>query len=283
MSCRALIRLLISYEKGGHIDVKVAIVTGGGSVGGVGVGRAICLTLARNGYRVAVVDRDESPGRETADAIVAAGGQAAYVAADVTADADCAGVLKSVGAAFGRLDVLVNNVGIVGSGMAEEEQWDLLMEVNAKSAFLMAKNAVPAMPAGGAIVNISSYAALQPNNGPSAYPASKAALIGLTTSLAVRHGRRGIRVNCVCPGPIHTPMAMRAILGADPDPLAEARIRDLRRAESLLGIEGTAWDVANAVLFLVGDDSRYITGQTLVVDGGAGLHRGRREPVRGSA
>jgi NAD(P)-dependent dehydrogenase (short-subunit alcohol dehydrogenase family) len=224
---------------------------------------------------VAVVDRDEGPGRETVDAIVAAGGQAAYIAADVTADADCAHVLESVRAAFGRLDVLVNNVGIIGRGMAEEEQWDLLMDVNAKSAFLMAKNAVPAMSAGGAIVNISSCAAFRPGRGPSAYPASKAAMIGLTASLAVRHGERGIRVNCVCPGPIHTPMAMRAVLGANSDPVAEAQTRELRRAESLLGIEGTAWDIANAVLFLVGDDSRYITGQTLVVDGGAGLHSAR--------
>jgi len=169
---------------------------------------------------------------------------------------------------FGRLDLLDNNVGIGSKGSVVEEDpqlWRRVMQVNVESMFLASKHAIPAMietAGGGAIVNVASIAALRPR-GMTAYSTSKGAVIALTRAMAVDHGPQGIRVNCVAPGPVYTPMV--AAEGMSP------AARERRRQASVLGMEGTGWDVGHAVRFLLSSHARFITGQTLVVDGGATL------------
>jgi NAD(P)-dependent dehydrogenase (short-subunit alcohol dehydrogenase family) len=257
------------------LDGKVAIVTGGGAAdGGIGNGRAAAILLARGGCRVLVVDRDEKLARETVGAIEGEGGEAASFAADVTKEADCAALVKAAVDRWGRLDVLDNNVGIGTSGTVLEEtyeRWEHLMRVNVTSMFLVSKHAIPAMKkaGGGAIVNIASISALRPR-GLTAYSVSKGAVITLTRAMAVDHGPDGIRVNCVAPGPVYTPMVYAGGRMSE-----EGR---KRRAESgVLGTEGTGWDIGNAVAFLASDRARWITGQTLVVDGGATIVGRRRD------
>jgi NAD(P)-dependent dehydrogenase (short-subunit alcohol dehydrogenase family) len=196
------------------------------------------------------------------------GGQEALaLEADITRSEDCARVVKTALDRFGRLDFLDNNVGIGSRGSVvdeTQENWRRVMQVNVETMFLAAKHAIPAMirGGGGAIVNVSSISALRPR-GLTAYSASKGAVIALTRAMAVDHGRDGIRVNCVAPGPVYTPMVYQRGMSD------EARAR--RRKASVLGVEGTGWDVGHAVRFLLSDQARYITGQTLVVDGGATL------------
>jgi NAD(P)-dependent dehydrogenase (short-subunit alcohol dehydrogenase family) len=171
-------------------------------------------------------------------------------------------------ARWGRLDVLDNNVGVGSRGSVvdeSEERWDRLMRINVKSMFLASKHAIPAMIAsggGGAIVNVSSVAAILPG-GLTAYSTSKGAVLSLTRAMALDHGRAGIRVNCVAPGPVYTPMVQT--------PQMNEEQRERRRRSSALQIEGSGWDVGNAVVFLASERARYITGQVLVVDGGVTL------------
>lgn len=245
----------------------MAIVTGGGAEGdGIGNGRAAAILLARAGARVLVVDQDEAAARRTTAMVADDEGEAVAVRADVTNPMDCAGMVQSALDRFGRLDVLVNNVGISsrGSVLTESpERWETVMKVNVSSMMLASRHAIPAMlnrGAGGAIVNISSISALRPR-GLTAYSASKGAVIALTRAMAVDHGPDGVRVNCVAPGPVYTPMVRRG-------GMSEAA-REQRRQASVLGIEGTGWDIGNAVVFLCSDRARYVTGQVLVVDGGA--------------
>ena len=253
---------------------KVAIVTGAGSAAdGIGNGRAAAILLARAGARVVAVDRKLDLARRTAEMITAEGGEAEAHEADVTDDAACRELVERAVARYGRLDLLDNNVGIGSRGSVvteSPEQWRRVMQVNVESMFLMAKHSVPAMVAsgGGAIVNVASISALRPR-GLTAYSVSKAAVIGLTKAMAVDHGRNGIRVNCVAPGPVLTPM-----VGGESMP---ATAREGRRLASLLGIEGTGWDVGHAVRFLLSDEARYITGQVLVVDGGTTLRGPERD------
>ena len=253
---------------------KVAIVTGGGAAGdGIGNGRAAAILLARAGTRVVVVDRDAGLAKRTVEMIAAVGGEAIALPADVTRAADCAAMVEAALDRFGRLDFLDNNVGIGSRGSIldeSEESWRRLMTVNVDSMFLAAKHAIPAMrrAGAGAIVNVSSISALRPR-GLTAYSASKGAVIALTRAMAVDHGPDGIRVNCVAPGPVYTPMVYQRGMSE------EARAR--RRKASLLGIEGTGWDVGRAVRFLLSDHARYVTGQTLVVDGGATLRGPERD------
>jgi NAD(P)-dependent dehydrogenase (short-subunit alcohol dehydrogenase family) len=174
---------------------------------------------------------------------------------------------------FGRLDFLDNNVGVGSRGTVvdePEERWRRLMQVNVDSMFLASKHAIPAMRrgGGGAIVNVSSISALRPR-GLTAYSVSKGAVIALTRAMAVDHGREGIRVNCVAPGPVYTPMVYQHGMSE--------RARERRRQASALGIEGTGWDIGHAVRFLLSDHARYITGQTLVVDGGTSLTAPERD------
>jgi NAD(P)-dependent dehydrogenase (short-subunit alcohol dehydrogenase family) len=254
---------------------KVAIVTGGGAAGdGIGNGRAAAILLARAGTRVVVVDRDAKLARRTVEMIEEAGGEAAEVEADVTRAADCAAVVQAALDRFGRLDLLDNNVGIGSRGTVvdePEESWRRVMQVNVDSMYLTAKHAIPAMrrSGGGAIVNVSSISALRPR-GLTAYSVSKGAVIALTRAMAVDHGREGIRVNCVAPGPVYTPM----VYAGGMSETARAR----RRQASALGVEGTGWDIGHAVRFLLSDHARYITGHVLVVDGGTTLSAPERDP-----
>lgn len=253
---------------------KVAVVTGGGAAGeGVGNGRAAAILLARAGAHVVVVDRDKALAQRTVGMIEEGGGRAAVVEADVTRTADCAAVVQTALDRFGRLDLLDNNVGIGSRGTVvdeTEESWRRVMQVNVDSMFLMSKHAIPAMrrAGGGAIVNVSSISALRPR-GLTAYSVSKGAVIALTRAMAVDHGRDGIRVNCVAPGPVYTPMVYQRGMSAS--------ARDRRRQASALGIEGTGWDIGHAVRFLLSGHARYITGHTLVVDGGTTLSAPERD------
>ncbi|MCP4225500.1 MAG: SDR family oxidoreductase [Actinomycetia bacterium] len=244
---------------------RVAIITGGGAAGdGIGNGRAAALLLAEAGASILVVDRDLGLAKRTVAMITAEGGKAAALGADVTSADDCASMVGAAIDGWGRLDILVNNVGIGSQGTVESEtleRWERVMEVNVTSMMLASKFAVPVMRdrGGGAIINISSISALRPR-GLTAYSTSKGAVIALTKAMAVDHGREGIRVNCVAPGPVRTPM----VGGDDMAP----EVAETRRLASLLGIEGSGWDIGAAVRFLASDEARYITGQVLVVDGG---------------
>jgi NAD(P)-dependent dehydrogenase (short-subunit alcohol dehydrogenase family) len=248
---------------------KVAIVTGGGAAGdGIGNGRAAAILLARAGACVLVVDRDLPLAERTVAMITAEGGTASAGAFDVTDSAACQAMVAAAVARYGRLDLLDNNVGIGSRGSVLDESeanWQRVMHVNVDSMFLTAKHAIPAMLRsgdGGAIVNVSSISALRPR-GLTAYSVSKGAVIALTRAMAVDHGRDGIRVNCVAPGPVYTPMVyQRGMTDA---------AREQRRRASVLAVEGTGWDIGHAVRFLLSAQARYITGHTLVVDGGATL------------
>ncbi|MDA1002345.1 MAG: SDR family oxidoreductase [Chloroflexi bacterium] len=244
---------------------KVAIVTGAGSRGaGIGNGRAAAMLFAREGARVLLVDRDESPARDTLALIEAEGGEAAVYTADVTVSEDCAAMVAYTLERWGRLDILHNNVGIGSRGSVveeSEEEWERVQRVNVTSMMLTSKHAIPAMmrSGGGAIVNVSSISALRPR-GLTAYSTSKGAVIALTRAMAVDHARDGVRVNCIAPGPVFTPMVASEGMSDE--------LRERRRLASPLQVEGTGWDIGYAALFLASDEARYITGVVLVVDGG---------------
>ena len=251
------------------LEGKVAIVAGGGARGdGIGNGRAAAILLGRAGVQVFVVDRDEALAARTADMVAAEGGDAAAHGADLTQEDQCEAMVAAAIKRFGRLDILDNNVGIGSSASVVVESaanWERVMRINVETMFLTSKYAIPAMveSGGGSIVNISSISALRPR-GLTAYSTSKGAVMALTSAMAVDHATDGIRVNCIAPGPVFTPMVNR-----DGD-MSDAA-RDRRRKSSLLEVEGTGWDIGNAVVFLSSDWARYITGQTLVVDGGCTL------------
>jgi NAD(P)-dependent dehydrogenase (short-subunit alcohol dehydrogenase family) len=254
---------------------KVALISGGGAAGdGIGNGRAAAMLLARAGVKVLVADRELQLAEHTVEMITAEGGTAAALAADVTDEADCRRLVDATVDRFGRLNFLDNNVGIGSRGSVVDEkpeQYRKVMQVNVESMFLLSKYAIPAMiktSQGGAIVNISSISALRPR-GLTTYTTSKAAVIGLTRAMAVDHGGDNIRVNCICPGPMYTPMVYAR-------GMSEAA-RAQRAKASVLKREGTGWDVGHAVKFLLSDYARYITGQVLVVDGGVTLQAPERE------
>jgi NAD(P)-dependent dehydrogenase (short-subunit alcohol dehydrogenase family) len=247
---------------------KVAIVTGGGSrAAGIGTGRAAAVLFARNGARVLVVDRHLEAAQETVAAIAEEGGVAVAFEADVMAQDDCRAMVGEAVGRWGRLDILDNNIGLEGKGTlleVDDTTWDSVMEVNVKTVVQASRAAIPTMTqgGGGAIVNISSIAAFRPR-GLTPYTTAKGAVIALTRAMAADHGAAGIRVNCIAPGPIYTPMVYSG--GMD-----EA-LRERRRAASLLGVEGTGWDVAHAAVFLVSNEARYVTGAVLPVDGGVSV------------
>jgi NAD(P)-dependent dehydrogenase (short-subunit alcohol dehydrogenase family) len=232
------------------------------------------MLLARSGTRVLVVDQKLSLAERTVAMIAAEGGTAAAHRADLTDEAEARNMVAAAIDHFGRVDFLDNNIGIGSRGSVVDEQpetWRRVMQVNVETMFLAAKHAIPAMirTAGrGAIVNISSISALRPR-GLTAYSASKGAVISLTRAMAVDHAKQHIRVNCVAPGPVYTPMVYAA--GMAPE------ARERRRKASVLDIEGTGWDIGHAVRFLLSDHARYITGQTLVVDGGVSLQAPARD------
>ncbi len=245
-----------------------ALVCGAGAQGaGIGNGRASALLMARAGARVLCIDRDGERAETTARMIREEGGDARGLCVDVSAPDGCDALARQVTELWGGLDILVNNVGIGSRGNVVEETpegWERVMRINVTSMYLTCHHLVPLLAAagGGAIVNVSSISALRPR-GLTAYSASKGAVIAFTRALAVDHGPQGIRANCVAPGPVYTPM----VYGRGMSPQA----REARRRASVLGIEGTPWDVGHAVRFLASGQARYITGQTLVVDGGVTL------------
>jgi NAD(P)-dependent dehydrogenase (short-subunit alcohol dehydrogenase family) len=261
---------------------KTALVVGAGSIGpGWGNGKATAVTFAREGAQVFCVDRNGAAAEETAAIIAGEGGTALAFTADVSRAADVEAMVGACVRAFGRIDVLDNNVGIAETGgvvEVTEADWDRVFAINLKSAFLAMKHVVPVMRAqgGGSIINISSIASIR-HLGISyvSYAASKAAMNAMTRTSAVEFARERIRVNCILPGLMKTPMvehsAGLAQSYAQGDVAAMWRARD---AQVPMGHMGEAWDVANAALFLASDESRYVTGIELVVDGGLTLKAG---------
>lgn len=243
---------------------KVAIVTGAGAEGqGVGIGKAIAIVLAMEGARVCLVDLDADRARETDRLIRSRGGQSFVASGDVTLREDCSRFVAETVERYGKLDILVNNVGVatpIELDAPDELAWSQVLETNVTSAMLMSRYAVPAMArsGGGSIINISSIAGIRAH-GSLAYGPSKAAMAQLSREIALLYGREGIRANTVAPGHLLTPLAER---------LLPPESRSQRRDVSPLGIEGDGWDVALAVRYLASDEARYVTGVHLPVDGG---------------
>ncbi len=252
-----------SADHRGALACKVAIVTGGAS----GIGRATAIAFAAEGACVTVTDLDGATGQQVARAIVDSGGQAIAVEADVSQNAACRRAVERTVATFGRLDVLFNSAGVIRRASVldtSDAEWDRVMAINVKGVFLMSKHAIPAMTEGGSIVNAGSGWGLVGGPKAAAYCASKGAVVQLTRAMAIDHGPQRIRVNCVCPGDTDTPLLASEAqqLGADAGHFFEAA------ATRPLGRIGTPEDVARAVLYLASDASAFVTGTTLVVDGG---------------
>lgn len=251
-------------ERRPRLEGKVAIVVGAGSSGpGIGNGKATSLLFAREGASVLLVDYASERAKETLAMIEEEGGTASVFQADVTRADNCKGMAKAAIDRYGRLDILVNIVGILELHSVvdvEEEAWDRLMEVNVKSVVLASKFAIPRMieGGGGSIINISSIAGVRAYNA-TPYTTSKAAVNGLTMSMANDHGRDNVRVNAIAPGAVYTPM----VAG-----LLSDEQREKRRESSMLGTEGTGWDVGWAAVYLASDESRWVTGTVLTVDAG---------------
>jgi meso-butanediol dehydrogenase/(S,S)-butanediol dehydrogenase/diacetyl reductase len=248
---------------------RVALVTGASS----GVGEAVALRLAREGATVALLARGRDGLGRVAARIAAGGGRALCVPADVARDSDVARAVAQTVAEAGGLDLLAHAAGVYRTGSAvelPEADWDLMMGVNVKSAFLLAKHAVPAMRArgGGAIVNVASVHALAADAGSAPYAASKAALVALTRTMALDHVAEGVRINCVAPGTMRTPMVVEAVEAHAPDPVAaEAVYATIARLHPL-GRMVEATEVAELVLFLLSDAAAAIVGTCCPIDGG---------------
>jgi NAD(P)-dependent dehydrogenase (short-subunit alcohol dehydrogenase family) len=256
---------------------KIAVVTGAGSIGeGWGNGKATAVLFAREGAKVVCADINPAAAEETAAIITDEGGAALVVAVDVTVSAQVKAMVDAAVASFGRVDILHNNVGIAEIGgpvEASEESWDRVHDVNLKSAFLTCKHVIPQMQAQGegAIVNVSSISGERWLGIPYiSYSTTKAALTHLTRVVARQYAPENIRCNAVLPGLVQTPMVSHSLMGA----YGDTDIDELwakREAQVPLNRVGDAWDVAHAALYLASDEARYVTGATLVVDGGITL------------
>jgi NAD(P)-dependent dehydrogenase (short-subunit alcohol dehydrogenase family) len=263
----------------GRLEGKTAIVVGAGSIGpGWGNGKATAVTFAREGAQVFCVDRNAAAAEETVGIIASQGGKARAFVADASRGEDIEAMVAACLQTYGRIDVLDNNVGIAETGSVidvSEADWDRVFAVNLKSAYLAMKHVIPVMAAqgGGSIINISSIASIR-HLGISyvTYATTKAAMNQMTRTTAVEFAPKNIRVNAILPGLMKTPMvehsAGLAASYAKGDVEAMWRARD---AQVPMGYMGEAWDVANAALFLASDESKYITGIELVVDGGITL------------
>ena len=244
---------------------KRALVTGSAS----GIGRATAMLFAQEGAAVCIVDIDAAGGQLVADKINAAGGRAIFIRCDVTSAAECQHAVQQMVAEFGGIDILFNNAGIIRRASVvdtSEEEWDHVMAVNVKSIFLLGKLSIPYMveAGGGVVVNVSSGWGLVGGRNAASYCASKGAVVQLTRAMALDHGEDNIRINCICPGDTDTPMLRDEAkqLGESEDVfLAEAADRPLKRI-------GKPDDIAQAALYLASDSAAFVTGTTLVVDGG---------------
>jgi len=245
------------------LDGKVALITGAGS----GMGKATSLLFAREGAKIGAVDIDEGAAAETAAEIERGGGQAIAIRANVSEESDASEMVESTLRRFGTIGVLFNNAGIEGEsafiGKMTAEAFDRVIAINLRGVFLGMKFVLPRMVdgGGGSIINQASIAGMIGVRGGAAYCAAKAGVIAMTRVAALEYARYNIRVNCICPGGIETPMAKRIRRGAAPDPKAIGRI-------SVLGRMGEPEEIANMALFLASNDSSFATGAPFVVDGG---------------
>ncbi|HTG48118.1 MAG TPA: glucose 1-dehydrogenase [Actinomycetota bacterium] len=247
-----------------RLDGKVALITGGGS----GMGRVASELFAAEGAKVVLTDVNDVAGAATASGIRDAGGEARFVHADVSLEADAEAMVRSAVQTFGGLDVLYNNAGVMlpddGSvHTTGEDIWDLTLAINVKGVAFGCKYGIPAMVerGGGAIVNVASFVAwVGAATSQTAYTASKGAVLAMTREIAVEYARQGIRCNALCPGPIDTPLLMQL--------LNDERKRHRRLVHVPMGRFGKAEELAKAALFLASDDASYMTGASLIVDGG---------------
>lgn len=258
----------------GRLQGRVAIVTGAGCVGpGWGNGRATAVRFAEEGAKIFAVDRDLDSAVETVARVNAAGGEIALQQCDVTDGTSVAAMIAACVERFGRIDVLVNNVGGSAHGgpvELSEEIWDAQVDYNLKSVFLTCKHVLPAMERqkGGAIVNVASTSGLRwTGSAQVGYAATKAGVIQFSRVVAVQYAAKGIRVNTVVPGQLHTPMVEARLAvqraGGDVDALLASRVKRIP-----LGFMGDGRDTANAALYLASDEARFVTGTEIVVDGG---------------
>lgn len=247
-----------------RLENKVALITGAGS----GIGRESALLFASEGARIVVADVQEAAAKETVDAIHAKGGEAIFVRADVAQPADCERMVAEAERRFERLRILFNNAGIMDSRddnamTTEEEVWERTMAINLKGVFLCCKYGIPALrrAGGGSIINTASFVAFLGAATPQlAYTASKGGVLAMTRELAVIHAREKIRVNALCPGPLRTELLMKFLNSEEK--------RQRRLVHIPMGRFGEAKEIAKAALFLASDDSSYMTGASLMVDGG---------------
>jgi len=248
---------------------QVAIVTGAGG----GIGRAVSLTLADRGAKVLAVDLSETSGRETAELIAARGGSSLFARADVSEEADVEAYVDAARAAWGRIDVFMNNAawqGVIAPIVDYPvELFDKVMNINVRGVFLGMKHVLPAMIAQrkGAVVNTASLGAYVGTRNLGPYTASKHAVLGLTKSAALEVARKGIRVNAVCPGPVDTPMLREIELGQSPDDAEN--LRQKRAASIPDGRYAEPREVANLMVYLASDLASHITGQGIQINGGS--------------
>lgn len=258
----------------GRLQNRIAIVTGAGSVGpGWGNGHATCVRFAEEGAKIFAIDRDPDKTAETVERVTAVGGEIVTYQCDVTSNESVAAMVKACVDRFGRIDVLVNNVGGSAHGGPvdmPEEVWDAQVDYNLKSVFLTCKHVLPIMERqkSGAIVNVASTSGIRFTGAfQVGYAATKAGVIQLSRVVAVQYAAKGIRVNTVVPGQLHTPMVearlARQRAGGDVKALLEQRQKRIP-----IGFMGDGRDTANAALFLASDEARFITGTEIVVDGG---------------
>src|ERR1700751_910391 len=248
-----------------RLDRQVALITGGTS----GIGEATALLFAREGAQVAITGRNETRGHGVTAAILQSGGQAIFLRTDVRKAPECERAVRETVSSFGRVDILFNNAGVFyphDTLQCSEEEWDEQIDINLKGTFLMSKYALPTMIAQGrgVIVNNSSGWGIVGGDHAVAYCASKGGVVLMTKAMAIDHGAQGIRVNCICPGDVETPMLP-----------ADAKMRGLKWEDYIagcasrpLGRVGTAAEIAKAVLFLASDDSSFMTGAGRLVIGG---------------